>query len=455
MGNPPNQAQKYLNALEAELDKDTFDDRVAASELSNLKVLARSPQAAPCVYCKDGLSTLAKTAFRNDNTTRPASSLEAARIIANALLLQDQMQQVLADLGCLPGLLDFYRRPGADYEFIGGRILFLLTYKSKVDFVRLIESQSLVDNIDEHLSKHVSLASAVHSTNDSMTVSALVETLKLLYNLASKFPTQMHFFSSTTDKLIKILTRFPLPQNPLSIPTTQLLNALAMIDWPSTLNQAKDADMAAFSQRLIENLDCSVSVLQAPQLETALVPLLTVLRKVKEVDDQPSDELLRSSLLPRDEERNRPLGESQSLASRLLKLQTSAGSTMLPEAISGLLFDLSDRDAMKFVRNIGYGHAAGYLMAHKIVLPEGLAEGSISDDMSTPIPINPVTGQRLDAEEPAATPEMTDAEREREAERLFVLFERLKATGVVDVENPLRSAQQSGRFEELSDSEPD
>ncbi|KAK5076086.1 hypothetical protein LTR51_001766 [Lithohypha guttulata] len=439
MGNPPDQAQKYLNALEAELDKDTFDDRVTASELSSLKVLARSPQAAPCVYCKDGLSTLAKTAFRNDNTTRPASSLEAARIIANALLLQDQMQQVLADLGCLPG----------------GRILFLLTYKSKVDFVTLIESQSLVDNIDEHLSKHVSLASAIHSTNDSMNVSALVETLKLLYNLASKFPTQMHFFSSTTDKLIKILTRLPLPQNPLSIPTTQILNALAMIDWPSALNQAKDADMAAFSRRLIENLDCSVSVLQAPQLETALVPLLTVLRKVKEVDDQPSDELLRSSLLPRNEERNRPLGESQSLASRLLKLQTSTGSTILPEAISGLLFDLSDRDAMKFVHNIGYGHAAGYLMAHKIVLPEGLAEGSISDDMSTPIPINPVTGQRLDTEEPAATPEMTDAERQREAERLFVLFERLKATGVVDVENPLRSAQQSGRFEELSDSEPD
>ncbi|KAK5104706.1 hypothetical protein LTS08_002598 [Lithohypha guttulata] len=439
MGNPPDQAQKYLNALEAELDKDTFDDRVTASELSSLKVLARSPQAAPCVYCKDGLSTLAKTAFRNDNTTRPASSLEAARIIANALLLQDQMQQVLADLGCLPG----------------GRILFLLTYKSKVDFVTLIESQSLVDNIDEHLSKHVSLASAIHSTNDSMNVSALVETLKLLYNLASKFPTQMHFFSSTTDKLIKILTRLPLPQNPLSIPTTQILNALAMIDWPSALNQAKDADMAAFSRRLIENLDCSVSVLQAPQLETALVPLLTVLRKVKEVDDQPSDELLRSSLLPRNEERNRPLGESQSLASRLLKLQTSTGSTILPEAISGLLFDLSDRDAMKFVHNIGYGHAAGYLMAHKIVLPEGLAEGSISDDMSTPIPINPVTGQRLDTEEPAATPEMTDAERQREAERLFVLFERLKATGVVDVETPLRSAQQSGRFEELSDSEPD
>ena len=50
---------------------------------------------------------------------------------------------------------------------------------------------------------------------------------------------------------------------------------------------------------------------------------------------------------------------------------------------------------------------------------------------------------------------MTDAEKEREAERLFVLFERLRATGVLNVENPLRTAQQTGRFEELSDDEKD
>ena len=38
--------------------------------------------------------------------------------------------------------------------------------------------------------------------------------------------------------------------------------------------------------------------------------------------------------------------------------------------------------------------------------------------------INPITGQRTDMEPVDTGPEMTDEEKEREAERLFVLFER-------------------------------
>lgn len=54
--------------------------------------------------------------------------------------------------------------------------------------------------------------------------------------------------------------------------------------------------------------------------------------------------------------------------------------------------------------------------------------------------------------------EMTDEEKEREAERLFVLFERLKKTGVIDVENPVAKAMRENpeRFQELdSDSDKD
>ncbi len=63
--------------------------------------------------------------------------------------------------------------------------------------------------------------------------------------------------------------------------------------------------------------------------------------------------------------------------------------------------------------------------------------------------INPITGQRRDMEPEDELPEMTDEEKEREAERLFVLFERLKATGVMEVVNPVEAAQREGRFEEV------
>jgi hypothetical protein len=38
--------------------------------------------------------------------------------------------------------------------------------------------------------------------------------------------------------------------------------------------------------------------------------------------------------------------------------------------------------------------------------------------------VNPITGQRRDKEEQVQVEEMTQEEKEREAERLFVLFER-------------------------------
>lgn len=63
--------------------------------------------------------------------------------------------------------------------------------------------------------------------------------------------------------------------------------------------------------------------------------------------------------------------------------------------------------------------------------------------------VNPITGQRLEEEDTPDLSSMTDEEKEREAERLFVLFERMRKLGVVSVENPVRTAQQSGRFEEL------
>lgn len=63
--------------------------------------------------------------------------------------------------------------------------------------------------------------------------------------------------------------------------------------------------------------------------------------------------------------------------------------------------------------------------------------------------MNPITGQRRDRETGVEAVEMSEEEKEREAERLFVLFERLRATGVVDVGNPVESAVREGRFEEV------
>lgn len=72
--------------------------------------------------------------------------------------------------------------------------------------------------------------------------------------------------------------------------------------------------------------------------------------------------------------------------------------------------------------------------------------------------INPITGQYVSSEKQPDLKDMTDEEKEREAEKLFVLFERLKKTGIIDVENPIAKAMQEnqGKFEEVySDSDSD
>lgn len=163
---------------------------------------------------------------------------------------------------------------------------------------------------------------------------------------------------------------------------------------------------------------------------------------------------METMLLPTDTERAKPLGKSDALSSRLLRLSTSAVTPTLRTSIQAMLFELSDEDANKFVANVGYGYASGFLMSQNIPVPQNatdaLAEGGEG------VRINPITGQRLDAEPQVDEgPPMTDEEKEIEAEKLFVLFERLRATGVVDVVNPVRQAVEEGRFEELPDDHED
>jgi Guanine nucleotide exchange factor synembryn len=121
-----------------------------------------------------------------------------------------------------------------------------------------------------------------------------------------------------------------------------------------------------------------------------------------------------------------------------------------------------DSSPTALVEAIGYGFASGHLFSHGIPVPENIQNamgntagmpGETASRGSTTTEgredVNPITGQKWEDERIPDLSSMTDEEKEREAERLFVLFERMRKLGVVNVENPIRTAQQSGRFEEL------
>lgn len=291
---------------------------------------------------------------------------------------------------------------------------------------------------------------------------ALTETMKLLFNLTKLWPTQVPAFTRTIAPVLEILLNIQLDPRGLQPPITQLINALLNLDLPgpSTHNTTTNKkytplfpEIAPNSNhtRLIEILNSAVRTTEEERLE-GVVPLVTLIRRIYELAPSGIAEDMQRALLPSTSERAQPLGQSDTLASHLLRLTISPLAPNLRESISCLLFEFSQKDATTFVHNVGYGFAAGFLVTHNLPVPEDLVGSEDSGARLTSVDgreINPITGQMRDMEPEDELPEMTDEEKEREAERLFVLFERLKATGVMEVVNPVEVARREGRFKEV------
>lgn len=72
----------------------------------------------------------------------------ALRGVANALLLDPNMRQVLVDTRYAGKLAERLKTDSSDDEMITSRILFLMTYDTTLDFEILINKHSLGDNVN-------------------------------------------------------------------------------------------------------------------------------------------------------------------------------------------------------------------------------------------------------------------------------------------------------------------
>jgi hypothetical protein len=410
-----------------------------------------------------GISTLCR--YGLDRETG-ATSHEALRCVANAMLLNETSRQTFVDLGYATKAAERLQLGNIDDEFLLCRILFLLTYGTNVDFVTLVNTHALARSLNERTAHHstaFSQSGRRGSRASPIEDMAMVEALKLIFNITHFYPDLIPAFTPSLKSLVNILLYHDLPSPPLQSPITYILNALLNLDLHSaqtTGAESKaetsplfpDQHPEGFIDRLTSILFKAVKEHPEHELDEAALPLCTLLRRVYEVASPEMKARMHELLLPSDQDREQPLGKGETLSARLLKLSCSPHLPSLGENISSLLFELSDKDPNKFVENIGYGFAAGFLSSHNIDVPaSATGEASGSRDNSGRGDINPITGQRWSAENKQRPdlPDMTEEEKEREAERLFVLFERLRATGVVDVKNPVQQAVDEGRFEEL------
>ncbi|KIJ32304.1 hypothetical protein M422DRAFT_35851 [Sphaerobolus stellatus SS14] len=175
-------------------------------------------------------------------------------------------------------------------------------------------------------------------------------------------------------------------------------------------------------------------------LDDTLSPLVVLLTRLA-TGDSTARIRMKDWILPADIDRTSPLEHRKDLLGRCLRLMSSVYFARVKSTVGELLFTICDSDPALLAGQVGYGNCAGFLFNKGIMAPPaGVsdAEGNI---------INPITGIR-NTDKPNPVDEMTEEEKEREAEKLFVLFDRLERQGMGV--NPIRKAMQEGKLEEIS-----
>lgn len=384
------------------------------------------------------MEVLTRHAFNNPSST---TSRKALRCLANAMLLKPATRQTFVDLKYESKACDLLKNDNRDDEFLVSRIIFLTTYDTSIDIEALIDRHHLAENITENLARHSTHYGEKKNKvqADPMEDMALIETLKLLFNISHFCPQRCQAFTPAIPYILSILRQRQItPHKPLEAPFGPLINSLINLD-------LKDAEAmhALFpknnprihSERFIEVLDLAIQSYKEDELDHQVSPLLTLMHKIYDLAPVDVKIYMNSLILPNDDDRKQPLGRTETLSSRLLRLSTCPVAPQLREGISSLLFEMSGKDAQKFVQNVGYGYASGFLFQHKVPVPDKALDtwstsgnGGKSSSSLHGKQINPITGQDIDFEPKYGGPEMTKAEKEREAEKLMVLFERLVAT---------------------------
>lgn len=259
---------------------------------------------------------------------------------------------------------------------------------------------------------------------------AFIDTLKLVFNVSKLFEDLAPTFSPSIPYIFKIISRIDIPLKPLDGLLGTLLNCLSTLDLENKKERSYESNplFPTFNQncnvdKLINILDQAVSAYDPLELETKAIPLLHTLVTIHELAPDGPRKYMQWLLLPDDNDRNRPIGQSDTLSSKLLKLSTMPYRN-LKIAISELMFVLSGKNAESLTKNIGYGFAAGLLASRGMDIPKSAGEAFSTNPEGLDPEVNPITGQRWDKEKEDTGPPMTQEEKEREAERLFVLFER-------------------------------
>ncbi|KAL2870920.1 synembryn [Aspergillus lucknowensis] len=454
----------YLEELMDNLS--LLDSTAISEELEKVRSYIVNGGDLEFLSTKHALSILHHYAF---GACSKSTSHIALRCFSNIILLSKSAKESFINEGYPESaiLLLKVQRPNRNYVF--EHILLIIS--------RIMTPEINFWQLDYFLSVHPSLRISLSISPRSQMLSTLVlsdfvdihiglptttlepnalcEILKLTGNIAASYPLQSAGFSASCRPILQMLSALDIPSHPLQAPVSSLIDCLVLVVADESSQCASTIFEEVHVSRLVHILDLATQVYTEDDLAQYCCPLVQLLFLTSQTAPTKIKALLQNLLLPTDKDRERILGTDNSLSSRILRLSTSISAGQLSILIRLLLFELSDNDGEQLVRNIGYGYASGHL--HSLGKQPATSTSAIQDSegssirnsSSRNVEVNPLTGQRRDMETQSSLLDMTVEEKEREAERLFVLFERLRENGVIKIENPVAVATREGRLEDI------
>ncbi|CAK6964240.1 synembryn-A [Scomber scombrus] len=233
-----------------------------------------------------------------------------------------------------------------------------------------------------------------------------------------------------TDELqghsVNLLTALPL----------QCLDVLLMVPPQPNSEQCQGVNMDCvhtlliFMERRLESGD---------KVKEKLTPILNLLTESCRSHKETRHYIRKHILPPLKDVSHRP-EEGSTVKSRLIRLMTHL-DTDVKHCAADLIFVLCKENVGRFVKYTGYGNAAGLLATRGLLgggsrTPVSDAQYSSDSDSDTEEyrqmkgRINPVTG-RVEVEQPDPMEGMTEEEKEEEAKRLIMLFNKLSRDNII------------------------
>ncbi|XP_076615522.1 chaperone Ric-8A [Chaetodon auriga] len=225
--------------------------------------------------------------------------------------------------------------------------------------------------------------------------------------------------------------------NLLSALPLQCLDVLLMVPPEPGSQQCQGVNMdcvhtlVLFMERRLESGD---------KIKEKLTPILNLLTESCRAHRETRHYIRKHILPPLRDVSHRP-EEGSTVKSRLIRLMTHL-DTDVKHCAADLIFVLCKENVSRFVKYTGYGNAAGLLATRGLLGGQGSrtlsSDGQYSSDSDSDTEeyrqvkdrINPVTG-RVEAEQPDPMEGMTEEEKEEEAKRLIMLFNKLSRGNII------------------------